>query len=268
MILLTGGTSFNAKEFVHDYVGEIIILQHLNKKRIDKSDIFYLGGLKELKNFDNKKDIKTIINFASSINIKNNFFSNFSSSLYMLLRIYIFLKKFNPELVVNIGSMWQDVPKMRFKSYVFVKNLTDFIFIRLFKNVKYITIKLGDTYGVNDKRNKLVKILKSQLSSNELTLKGKKENLVFPIHTKSLSLIIRHLLTNRALFLNSNINYVRAYIEPYSLYEFTNIFSRANNFDKKITFGENKGILTKDLKPENDFCFLINENLYESLKDI
>ena len=83
MILLTGGTSFNAKEFVHDYVGEIIILQHLNKKRIDKSDIFYLGGLKELKNFDNKKDIKTIINFASSINIKNNFFSNFSSSLYV-----------------------------------------------------------------------------------------------------------------------------------------------------------------------------------------
>ena len=33
MILLTGGTSFNAKEFVHDYVGEIIILQHLNKKQ-------------------------------------------------------------------------------------------------------------------------------------------------------------------------------------------------------------------------------------------
>ncbi|GIR20205.1 hypothetical protein CM15mP35_04660 [bacterium] len=76
---------------------------------------------------------------------------------------------------MNIGSMWQDVPKMRFKSYVFVKNLTDFIFIRLFKNVKYITIKLGDTYGVNDKRNKLVKILKSQLSSNELTLKGKRK---------------------------------------------------------------------------------------------
>ena len=43
---------------------------------------------------------------------------------------------------------------------MFLLKIADFIFIRLFKNVKHITIKLGDTYGVNDKRNKLVKILK------------------------------------------------------------------------------------------------------------
>ena len=134
--------------------------------------------------------------------------------------------------------MWQDVPKMRFKSYVVIKNLTDFIFIKTFKKVNYLTIKLGDTYGVDDTRNKLVKILKEPISRRKIRTQGNKINLVFPVHTKTLSKIIKYILKNKIIFINSNVKKLRAYIEPYTLLEFVNLFSIAHNLNKEILFGK------------------------------
>ncbi len=268
MILLTGGTSFNAKEFVNNYDEEFFIIHHKNMNKINNSNVVYLNSIKELKKLNKKAEINTIVNFASSVNSKNNFYNNFLSSFFYLLRIYLVLKKFNLDLIINIGSMWQDVPKMRLKSYVAIKNLTDFIFIKLLKKVNYLTIKLGDTYGVDDTRNKLVKILKEQLVEEKLELKGNKINLVFPVHTKTLSKIIKYILKNKIIFINSNVKKLRAYIEPYTLLEFVNLFSIAHNLNKEILFGNSKGIYYEDLKPNNDFCFLIQENLKDTLKDI
>ncbi len=268
MILLTGGTSFNANEFVNDCHEEMVIIRHSNKVEFKNPKVIYLDNLNDLKKFKMKNQINTVINFASSINSKNNLISNFFSSFYPLLKIYFILRKSNIDFVINIGSMWQDIPKMRFRSYVFIKNLTDFIFTKFIKEVNYLSLKLGDTYGVGDKRNKLVKILKDQLNQNNLELKGRKENLVFPIHTKTLSKIINYLLLNKKIFLNSDIKFIRTYVEPLSLLEFTKIFSEANNFNKKIIYGMLDGIFKNDLKPKNDFCFLINEDLKETLQDI
>lgn len=268
MILLTGGTSFNAKEFVNNYDEEFFIIHHKNKVKINNSNVIYLNSVKELKKLNKINEINTIVNFASSINSKNNLYNNFLSSFFYLLRIYFVLKKFNLGLIINIGSMWQDVPKMRFKSYVVIKNLTDFVFIKLSKKVNYLTIKLGDTYGVDDSRNKLVKILKDQLVKEKLELKGSETNLVFPIHTKTLSKIVEYIIKNKSIFINSNVKKLRAYIEPYTLLEFVNLFSIAHNFNKEILFGKSRGIYYEDLKPDSDFCFLIHENMIDTLKDI
>ena len=82
------------------------------------------------------------------------------------------------------------------------------------------------------------------------------------------SKIVEYILKNKTILINSNVKKLRAYVEPYTLLEFVNLFSIAHNFNKEILFGKSRGIYYEDLKPDSDFCFLINENMIDTLKDI
>lgn len=266
MILIIGGSAFNCREFLLNYKENIVIIQHSNKSKVEKENLIYYENTKEFLNSKNRKEVKIIFNFASSVNTRNNFVNNFLSSYFQLVKMYFLLRKNKIDLILNIGSMWQDISKYKFKSYIIVKNLTDWFFLKFIKKCKYISIKLGDTYGINDKRNKLVKILKSQLNNYFLSLSGNEENLVFPIHTKTLSMHLIYLSYNYEMFKNSQISIIRGYPEALTLKEFVNIFAKTHNFYNEISFGDNVGIRSLDINPKSDFCFIIKENLNNTLK--
>ena len=88
MILITGGTSFNSSHFIRNIDEDLIVLLNKTKPVILQDNIIYFENLKELKKSDFCKEVKTIINFASSYNTKNKLVPNFKSSFALLLKLF------------------------------------------------------------------------------------------------------------------------------------------------------------------------------------
>ena len=51
--------------------------------KINNSNVIYLNSIKELKKLNKKDEINTIVNFASSINSKNNLYNTFFVILFL-----------------------------------------------------------------------------------------------------------------------------------------------------------------------------------------
>ena len=100
MILITGGTSFNSSHFIKNIDEDLIVLLNKTKPKILQDNIIYFENLKKFKKSEFRKEVKTIINFASSYNTKNDLIPNFKSSFALLLKLFRMTRNMKLETII------------------------------------------------------------------------------------------------------------------------------------------------------------------------
>ena len=260
MILVTGGASFNASDFLKTSDHKFVIILNKSKPIIFKENIVYFKSVKEFIDSEYKRKVKIIINFASSYNFRNNLKNNFLSSFYILFKIYKLLKNENLNMIINIGSYFQDSKTEKYTSYVFIKNFTDYFFKLIPKNIKYINLKLGDTYGPGDNRNKIFKHLRLNSYKDEINFSGNPNDIFYLTNYVLISKALNSIVLNQSLFINSNITIVRLFGEPITLLEIVNIYKKISNLNFKAKFNGKKITRKKIASFDVDYAFLFDKD--------
>jgi nucleoside-diphosphate-sugar epimerase len=265
MILITGGTSFNASDFMNTTSEKIIVVLNKTEPTIIRDNIVYFKNIIDFKNSSLSKEVKVIINFASSYNTSRRISSHFRSSFIFLFRLFHITKKNNLILIINIGSYFQDIVKEKYSGYTFTKNFTDFVFSHITKKTKYVNLKIGDTYGPNDPRNKIFKYLKKSKDNSETVFSGNPDDIFYLVAISDISNALNYMIKNRKLFLKSNIQYIRLFGEAVTLEQL--IYLYKDSLSLKFSFLFNGQKVTrpgfKNLK--SDYDFILNE---QNIKDI
>lgn len=268
MILITGGTSFNVSNFLLKTNESVCIVLNKKQPTIHRDNIKYFKNLSEFKSSKEKNMIKLIYNFASSYNYSNSLFSHFRSSFYFLFKIYRITNKSNLQLIVNIGSYFQDIEIKKFSSYVIVKNFTTFFFTKLFNKTKYINLKLGDTFGKNDTRDKIFKHLKDNKKNKNLVLLGNPNDVFYLLNIFDITKTLNYIYLNLDLFVNSKILNATLFEKQIMLEELISLYEKTANvkFDKKYL---SKDITRPSLKIlDYDYSFLVSKKTRMLLKEI
>ena len=280
-LLLTGTTGFLGSEFLSfilknsNYeVTEIVRSKKKLKKKTHKRIVF--KNYKKLNDDLKNKKFDIFINFAAfyknnhtpedilTMNNANILFPNF-----ILERIVKNLKKF-----VTFGSMMEYSGEKVFKPenyYSSTKKAFESIlqFYKLnFKKCKFYNIKLHETFGINDRRNKILPtIIKCYRDNKNINIinKNLKLNIIL---SDELNFFIKKLISKNF----KNCNYILQNKKNISI---LNLIKKVNNANKhKIKYKlYNKKIINKfpnnlyntkivriDSKIEKYFLEIINEN--------
>tara|TARA_B100001778_G_scaffold302621_1_gene279404 strand:- start:44 stop:850 length:807 start_codon:yes stop_codon:yes gene_type:complete len=268
MILITGGTSFNSSHFIRNIDEDLIVLLNKTKPVILQDNIIYFENLKELKKSDFCKEVKTIINFASSYNTKNKLVPNFKSSFALLLKLFRMTRNMKLERIINIGSYFQDIKKEKSSSYVMAKNFTDFYFSKIEHKIKYFNLKIGDTYGPHDTRNKIFKHLTSNKKNRKILFSGNPRDLFYLTNISDITNALSYIIKNSELFKQSSISLIKLYGHAITLEELVNYYKSINNLNFELIF-ESGVVLRPGLKnTKYDFSFLLDAQNIKNLKYI
>jgi len=268
MILITGGTSFNSSHFIKNIEEDLIVLLNKTKPKILQDNIIYFENLKEFKKSEYLKEVKIIINFASSYNTKNELIPNFKSSFALLLKLFRMTRNMKLETIINIGSYFQDIEKEKSSSYVMIKNLTDFYFSKIVKKIKYLNLKIGDTYGPDDTRNKIFKHLTSNKKNKKILFSGNNKDLFYLTYISDITNALSYILKNSELFKQSSISLIKLYGHAITLEELVNYYKSINNLNFELIF-ESGVVRRPGLKnTKYDFSFLLDAQNIKNLKNI
>lgn len=256
MILLLGASSFNVRNFLETSSKDIFCLIHKNTPTIKRANVIYIKNILDIKNISKYKDV-TVINFANSYNLNKKFFALFFSNFLTLFLCVLKIKSRNKVNVINIGSYWQNSNYRYKNSYIMVKNLCDFIFIKFLKSVNYINLKIGDVIDLDDHRDKLVKYLLDNKDSNELTLESSSEELMFPISREQIAQALECLILEKDLFKNNQIHYVSLFKKSITLRKFVEEFKTQQELKFSFIFKSKNPKRNYDFQKNIDFCLII-----------
>ena len=256
MILLLGASSFNVRYFLETSDKDIFCLIHKNIPTIKRANVIYIKNILDINNISKYHDV-TVINFASSYNLNNKFYALFFSNFLTLFLNVLKIKRRNKVNVINIGSYWQN-SNYRYKdSYIMVKNLCDFIFIKFLKSVNYINLKIGDVIDLDDHRDKLVKYLLDNKDSKELILESSSEELMFPISREQIAKALEFLILEKDLFNNNQVHYVSLFKNSITLRNFVEEFKTQQELNFSFIFKSKNPKRNYNFQKNNDFCLII-----------
>tara|TARA_B100001029_G_C15059811_1_gene457444 strand:+ start:2908 stop:3696 length:789 start_codon:yes stop_codon:yes gene_type:complete len=259
MLLITGGTSFNASKFLEDSNFDFLVPLNISKPKIPKKNINYFEDLESLFDNENFKNVEYIINFASSYNFDRSYRKLAQSSIFYALRILLKVNKKNLKLFINIGTYSQDAKKLNKSKtkYVKVKNFSDFLFTLFVSKRKYLNLKLGDTYGINDPRNKLNSILNKQVDNKNLEVYGSKDNLLYPVSIQEIKSCLSYVIDNSELFDNTYISNIAVYGKQITLGEYIDQYKNKKNLNFEVTFKDLDIHIEELNSVKTDYYFLI-----------
>ena len=256
MILVLGANSFNVKVFLNSTERNVYCLVHKEIPKIDRNNIFFINKISEVKNL-NQIDEITIINFASSYNSRKNIISLISSNFLKLFMEVVKSNRIDTVNIINIGSYWQNSDSSFRKPYTIVKNFSDYVFIKLYKSVNYINLKIGDVIDIDDERDKLVKYLIDNENSDEIFLKSSEDELLFPISRKNISDALDFLIENSNLLRSSEIYYVSLFKSSITLKNFIDEFKLNNNLEYSVIFKGRSIKRRYNFEKNNNFCLIV-----------
>jgi nucleoside-diphosphate-sugar epimerase len=183
-ILLTGATGFIGSNILNaiELDNKVFVTQRLNSKtKIKKSNNIKILKFKNFNSLSNKlKKIKvnTIIHCATHYKKKHSYkdIFQFMESNIMLGNVILEnIKILNAKQFINFSTTWEDIdnkennPKNLYAAYK--KSFKCIIqhYKKSFPSIKFIDLMIVDTFGKNDKRNKLINTLKKNYNQNKIT---------------------------------------------------------------------------------------------------
>ena len=180
-ILVTGATGFIGKEFIKSVQNRYNIYVLVRKtsdtislKNIN-CDIIIFNDYQEINKIFVDNNIEGIVHFASNIIVEHNqddikglIDSNITFGTFLLEACRIT----NVKWFLNTGTFWQNYENKNYNPvnlYSSTKEAFENIakFYTETTNLIFITIKLNDTFGPNDTRNKIFNLWMSLLESDE-----------------------------------------------------------------------------------------------------
>ena len=183
-ILLTGATGFIGSNILKTVQlnNKVFVTQRLNsKKKIKKTKNVIILKFKDYNSLSNKlKKVKvnTIIHCATHYKKKHShkdIFKFVDANIILGNIILENIKSLNPRQFINFSTTWEDIdnkennPKNLYAAYKKSFNCIIQHYKRNFPNINFIDLMIVDTFGENDKRQKLINTLRKNYNQNKIT---------------------------------------------------------------------------------------------------
>ena len=182
-ILLTGSTGFIGSELLKGLSKKNIVFITLRKKNKFYPEnknirIIYFKNYNQLNNRLKKLSIDTVIHCASHYVKHHNYedIIKLSDSNITFGNIILEnLDKMKVKKFINFSTRWVNYNGKKNNSFnlysTYKKNFNEIInfYKKKFKKIKFFNLVLFDTFGENDKRNKIISLLKTNYKKNKST---------------------------------------------------------------------------------------------------
>lgn len=274
-IIITGGTGFIGNYFISNYYNKYNFYCLLNKKKIKKK--FFISSLKIDSN--QKKIIKffqkikpdCVVHLATNY-VKYNNFSHINKLIDTNIKfgtlILEAMKVSNCKKIINFGSMFEHNKKIDYypqNLYAATKQAFQNIcyYYHLHYNINCINLKLFDSYGPNDKRDKLINnFLISKKNRKKKGGGGVNKKILIKDGSNKLNLVhvndICEAINTSIKLISSRERYFRSYSLPArKLIKVSDLIKAVQKF-KKINFKFFRGSKAKK--------FISYNNKYPKLK--
>lgn len=258
-ILLTGATGFIGSNILKAIKlnNKVFVLQRLNSKIIiNKSKNIKILKFKDYNSLSNKlKKIKvnTIIHCATHYKKKhsNKDIFKFVESNIMLGNIILEnIKILNAKQFINFSTTWEDIdnkennPKNLYAAYKKSFNCIIQYYKKNFPNINFIDLMVVDTFGENDKRQKLINTLRKNYNQKKITKIISKKLYLNLINVEDIVSAVKIILKNKiqpGKYILKNTNYLNIF----NLVEYIN---KSNSNKIKVKWLSNSLIKDKILK--------------------
>lgn len=258
-ILLTGATGFIGSNILKAIKlnNKVFVLQRLNSKIIiNKSKNIKILKFKDYNSLSNKlKKIKvnTIIHCATHYKKKhsNKDIFKFVESNIMLGNIILEnIKILNAKQFINFSTTWEDIdnkennPKNLYAAYKKSFNCIIQYYKKSFPNINFIDLMVVDTFGENDKRQKLINTLRKNYNQKKITKIISKKLYLNLINVEDIVSAVKIILKNKiqpGKYILKNTNYLNIF----NLVEYIN---KSNSNKIKVKWLSNSLIKDKILK--------------------
>ena len=240
-ILLTGATGFIGSNILNKIkISNKVYIILRNKK---KNKIFNHKNIKII-NFINYKtlndklskiQIDIVIHTATHYSKKheNDDLQKFANSNILLGNIILDnLNKMKVKKFINFSTVWEDyngVKENYFNLYSAYKKAFSYIiefYKKNLKNIKFYNLMISDTFGENDKRPKLINVLKNNYKKNKTTTIVSKKLFINLLNVED---VVNAVL----LIIKKNTKPGKYLIKNPKNFEFFKIFEKFNKKNKK-----------------------------------
>lgn len=183
-ILLTGGTGFIGSNILKEIqlFNKVFAVKRIkSKKKIQKTKNIKIINFKDYNSLSNKlKKIKvdTIIHCATHYkkdHLNKDIYKFAESNILLGNVILEHLKSFDAKQFINLSTTWEDDnniidnPKNLYAAYK--KGFTSIIkfYKKKFPKIRFINLMITETFGKNDKRNKLINTLRQNYQKKRVS---------------------------------------------------------------------------------------------------
>ena len=278
-ILIAGGTGFVGSNIVNSLCKNynfFLITRKKIKKKGKNTNIKYIY----FKNyFDLNKKLKKIkadiVIHSATHYVKEHKFEDIAklSDANILFGNIILenLKSMKVKKIIYFSTVWEDYNGIKDNTinlYSAYKKSFSYIlkyYQKLNKNIKFYYLMLSDTFGLNDKRNKIINILKENYKKNKLT----------KITSKNLNLNllnVEDLVSAIEIIIKQNIKpnkYVLKNNYDYKIFDIIKAFNKINFKKIKINWLSNKRIKHKIFNYKKLKSWKVNKsNIHDLIKII
>lgn len=254
-ILLTGSTGFIGSELLNflSKKNKIYILLRKKNKRFKRENnikTIYFKNYNQLNKKLNKIKVDTVIHCATHY-IKDHKFEDINklaeSNILLGNIILENLEKMKVKQFINFSTVWENYNAQRrnyFNLYSAYKdcfnNLINY-YRKYQKKINFFTLVISDTFGHNDKREKLINILKINYKKNKTTQILSKNLFLNLLNVKDICNAVDLILTKKVV----PQTYVLKNKQTFSIYEIINSLNMMSNKKIKINWLSNKVIKEK-----------------------
>lgn len=206
-ILLTGGTGFIGssilKEITKGFNVSILIRNKKYKKKYKKVNYLYFENLKHLSSILDKKKYDAIIHCATYYkknHNKDDVKKMIDANIYLGNIILESYKKTKFTKFINFTSVWENFDGVKNNpANLYAALKLSFSNIVTFYKKKYIDVTfynlyLSETFGFNDKRKKLMSVLKNNYEKNLTTTIASKNLIMNIVNVKDIILALNLIL--------------------------------------------------------------------------
>lgn len=251
-VLLTGSNGFlgeKIKNFLSNQGHLVVLPLRTIKKSHKKGNLIFIKkpqSKKEFYSLFSKYKFQYVIHCAGYY-VRNHQFSDIKKlidcDINYLNNLLETMAKFNSKKLITFGTYFQFFsnnkfsPKSLYAAYKQLMFTLSKYYYRQF-SISHIQLILFDTYGSDDKRDKIIPTLINLNPSKEISI-GNKQNLFFPLHTDD--------LLNGVKISMNLLDFKNKICEQYSLkgnhttlIELVNIIEKLRNLKLNIKWSKNK----------------------------
>ena len=253
-ILITGITGFvgsNLADFLNKKGFKIfgLVRENSDTNHLIKNNIEYLVyDESKIIDFFNKNQFDGVIHLASKF-IVNHKFEDINdiinSNITLPSKLLDLSVKNNVKWFINTGTFWQHYNNEEYSPvnfYSSAKKSFEDVSKYYYQDSKitFLTIKLTDTYGFGDKRNKILNLWKNLIEKEEELNMSKGEQFIDLVYIDDVVLgyfnIINKLKNENRELLNGK-TFTISSKKPLKLIELAEIFEKISNKNLKINWG-------------------------------
>ena len=266
-IFITGASSFLGRRVIKKFTDyEFTSLTNVNDISLSNVTNIKINNYDELKSIFKKENFEYVFHFASQRHVQDDIVDiqkYIDVNLILGTKLFEASNNSSVKTFVYSGSLWQDLFNPADNLYTISKqHFEDYLeYISHEASFKVLALRIGDLYGKDDFRNKLIPYIKKNEDMKNINFNSNGEHLLSPVHIDDVISAIE-----AKIFQNPLIPFerVRLCSKPLTIKEFVGIYkiTREKNFNAIY------GNLINDSLTKKDFKQRVNENIWKNEIDI